>query len=138
MYRRPNRKNELLSEVNVLNLVDVMLCVLIIFILVAPILEQGIAVRLPAASSSRIDTSPESLTVSIAPPGMIYLNDRRITLDELGDRMASAARANPETGVTIRADGTIRYEEVVKVLDAVRNSGLTRIGIATRPAPRER
>jgi biopolymer transport protein ExbD len=136
MYRRPKRTSDLLSEVNVLNLVDVMLCVLIIFILVAPILEQGIAVRLPAASSSRIDTSSDNLTVSIAPPGMIYLNDRRITLDELGQRMAGAARANPETAVTIRADGTIRYEEVVKILDEIRGSGLTRIGIATRPSER--
>ncbi len=136
MYRRPNRKNQLLSEVNVLNLVDVMLVLLIIFILVAPILEQGIAIRLPAASSSRIDSSPDTLTVSIAPPGMIYLNDQRITLDELGGRMAQTARINPETAVTLRADGTIRYEEVVKVLDEIRNSGLTRIGVATRPAPR--
>jgi len=137
MYRRPNRKTGLMSEVNVLNLVDVMLVLLIIFILVAPILEQGIAIRLPPASSSRIDSSPDTLTVSIAPPGMIYLNDRRITLDELGERMARTARVNPETAVTLRADGTIRYEEVVKVLDEIRNSGLTRIGVATRPAPRE-
>lgn len=136
MYRRPKRTADLMSEVNVLNLVDVMLCVLIIFILVAPILEHGIAVRLPAAASSRIDSSSDNLTVSIAPPGMIYLNDQRITLDELGARMAEAARVNPETAVTLRADGTIRYEEVVKVLDEIRNSGLTRIGVATRPAAR--
>lgn len=136
MYRRPKRTSDLLSEVNVLNLVDVMLVLLIIFILVAPILEHGIAVRLPAAASSRIDSSPERLTVSIAPPGMIYLNDQRITLDELRERMSSTARVNPETAVTLRADGTIRYEEVVKVLDEIRNSGLTRIGIATKPAGR--
>jgi len=136
MYRRPKRTSDLLSEVNVLNLVDVMLVLLIIFILVAPILEHGIALRLPAASSSRIDSSAERITVSIAPPGMIYLNDRRITLDELGARMAQAARINPETAVTLRADGTIRYEEVVKVLDEIRNSGLTRIGVATKPAGR--
>lgn len=134
MYRRPDRKNKLMSEVNVINLVDVMLVLLILFILVAPILEQGISLRLPAAAPSRIDSASDMLTVSIAPPGMIYLNDQRITLDELGDRMAQTARNNPETAVTLRADGTIRYEEVVKVLNEIRNSGLTRIGIATRPA----
>ena len=122
-----------MSEVNVLNLVDVMLVLLIIFILVAPILEHGIAVRLPAATSSRIESSREILTVTIAPPGMIYLNDRRVTLDELRDQMNRTARVNPEAAVTIRADGTIRYEEVIKVLDEIRNSGLSRIGIATRP-----
>lgn len=134
MYRRPKRTSDLLSEVNVLNLVDVMLCILIIFILVAPILEHGISVRLPPASTSQIDSSTERLTVSISPPGMIYLNDQRITLDELRERMVQTARINPETSVTLRGDGTIQYEEVVKVLDEIRNSGLTRIGIATRPA----
>lgn len=52
MYRRPDRKNKLMSEVNVINLVDVMLVLLILFILVAPILEQGISLRLPAAAPS--------------------------------------------------------------------------------------
>ncbi len=136
MYRRPKRTSDLLSEVNVLNLVDVMLCVLIIFILVAPILEHGISVRLPPASASQIDSPSERLTVSIAPPGMIYLNDQRVTLDELRQRMNSTARINPETSVTLRADGSVQYEEVVKVLDEIRGSGLTRIGVATRPAER--
>ena len=136
MYRRPKRSSDLMSEINVLNLVDVMLVLLIIFILVAPILEHGIAISLPASTSSRIESSREILTVSIAPPGMIYLNDQRVTLDELRERMDRTARVNPEAAVTIRADGTIRYEEVIKVLDEIRNSGLSRIGIATRPAER--
>ncbi len=136
MYRRPKRSSDLMSEINVLNLVDVMLVLLIIFILVAPILEHGIAISLPASTSSRIESSREILTVSIAPPGMIYLNDQRVTLDELRERMDRTARTNPDAAVTIRADGTIRYEEVIKVLDEIRNSGLSRIGIATRPTER--
>ncbi len=136
MYRRPKRSSDLMSEINVLNLVDVMLVLLIIFILVAPILEHGIAISLPASTSSRIESSREILTVSIAPPGMIYLNDQRVTLDELRERMDRTTRTNPDAAVTIRADGTIRYEEVIKVLDEIRNSGLSRIGIATRPTER--
>ena len=73
------------------------------------------------------------MTVSIAPPGKIYLNEKRVTLDELSSRLEQTARVNPETPLTLRADAKIRYEEVVKVLDTIRNSGLTRIGIATRP-----
>ncbi len=125
-----------MGEINVLNLVDVMLVLLIIFILVAPILEHGIAISLPASTSSRIESSREILTVSIAPPGMIYLNDQRVTLDELRERLNRTARVDPEAAVTIRADGAIRYEEVIKVLDEIRNSGLSRIGIATRPVER--
>ena len=133
MYRRPKQKSDLLSEVNVLNLVDVMLVLLIIFILVAPIMEHGIDVRLPTSTPSKIKSSEESLTVSIAPPGKIYLNDQRVTLDELRERLTGIALSNPETPLTLRADAKIRYEEVIKVLDGIRNSGLTRIGIATRP-----
>ena len=133
MYRRPKRKSDVLSEVNVLNLVDVMLVLLIIFILVAPIMEHGIDVRLPKSSPSKIKSSEESMTVSIAPPGKIYLNEIRVTLDELKTRIEQTARVNPETPITLRADAQIRYEEVIKVLDTIRNSGLTRIGIATRP-----
>ncbi len=133
MYRRPKQKSDLLSEVNVLNLVDVMLVLLIIFILVAPIMEHGIDVRLPTSTPSKIKSSEESLTVSIAPPGKIYLNNQRVTLDELRERLTGIALSNPETPLTLRADAKIRYEEVIKVLDGIRNSGLTRIGIATRP-----
>jgi biopolymer transport protein ExbD len=133
MYRRPKQKSDLLSEVNVLNLVDVMLVLLIIFILVAPIMEHGIDVRLPTSTPSKIKSSEESLTVSLAPPGKIYLNDQRVTLDELRERLTGIALSNPETPLTLRADAKIRYEEVIKVLDGIRNSGLTRIGIATRP-----
>ncbi len=131
--RRRRQKSEVLAEVNVLNLVDVMLVLLIIFILVAPIMEHGIDVRLPKSSPSKIKSSEESMTVSIAPPGKIYLNEKRVTLDELSSRLEQTALVNPETPLTLRADAKIRYEEVVKVLDTIRNSGLTRIGIATRP-----
>jgi len=110
-----------------------MLVLLIIFILVAPIMEHGIDVRLPTSSPSKIKSSEEILTVSIAPPGKIYLNNQRVTLDELRERLTGIALTNPETPLTLRADAKIRYEEVIKVLDGIRNSGLTRIGIATRP-----
>ncbi len=110
-----------------------MLVLLIIFILVAPIMEHGIDVRLPASTPSKIKSSEESITVSIAPPGKIYLNNQRVTLDELREQLIRISRINPKTPLTLRADAKIRYEEVIKVLDGIRNSGLTRIGIATRP-----
>jgi len=119
--------------VNVLNLVDVMLVLLIIFILIAPIMEHGIDVRLPTSSPAKISGQKENVTVSIAPPGKIYLNDRRVTLDELLEQLTTIARTDPETSVVLRADDKLDYGEVIKVLDGIRKSGLTRIGIATRP-----
>lgn len=133
MIRRDRQDKKILSEINVINLVDVMLVLLIIFILVAPIMEHGIDVRLPATTPSKIQASEESLTVSIAPPGKIYLNNRRVTIDELKQKLEEVARVNPETSLALRADEKLDYGVVITVLDGIRNSGLTRIGIATRP-----
>jgi len=121
------------NEINVINLVDVMLCVLVAFILAAPIMEQGIDVRLPVAKPSKIKAQEDSLTVSVSPPGKIYLNDQRVTLDELKQRLQTVAGTNPEATVVLRADEELNYGVVIKVLDGIRNSGLNRIGVATRP-----
>jgi biopolymer transport protein TolR len=128
-----SENKKILSEINVINLVDVMLVLLIIFILVAPIMEHGIDVRLPATTPSEIRTPEDSLTVSLAPPGKIYLNNQRVTIDELKEKLREIARVNPETSLILRADEKLDYGLVIKVLDGIRNSGLNRIGIATRP-----
>lgn len=124
---------QVISEINIINLVDVMMVLLVIFILIAPIMEHGISVRLPASSSAKIQSSPDNLTISIAPPGKIYLNNRRVTLDELQQRLADIARVTPDTPLILRAGEKLNYGIVVKVLDSIRQSGLNRIGIATRP-----
>ncbi len=127
------KKRGLMSEVNVINLVDVMLVLLIIFILVAPIIEHGISIRLPETRPARIERPEDSLTVSVSPPGRIFIGNQRVTLDELQERLREVARVNPEISVTFRADEKLDYGLVVKVLDGIRNSGVTRIGIATKP-----
>ena len=136
MNSRFREDKRILSEINVINLVDVMLVLLIIFILVAPIMEHGIDVRLPASSPSRIQSTEDSLTVSIAPPGKIYLDNRRVTIDELKQRLGEIARFNPDTPLILRAEDSLDYGVVIRVLDEIRNSGLSRIGIATRPGSR--
>jgi len=138
MIRKPRVKSDILAEINVLNLVDVMLVLLIIFILVAPIMEHGIDVKLPDSSPSRIQPTEESLTVTIAPPGRIYLDNQRITLDELRQRLQRVSAVNPEVPVTLRADAKLDYGTVIKVLDSIKESGIFRIGIATIPAARSR
>lgn len=128
---KANRR--VISEINIINLVDVMMVLLIIFILIAPIMEHGIDVRLPASSSSKIQSTPDSLTVSIAPPGKIYLNNQRVTLDELQKKLTDIARVSPDTPLVLRAGEKLNYGTVIKVLDRIRHSGLSQIGIATRP-----
>lgn len=123
-------EHKLSAEINVTNLVDVTLVLLIIFILVAPVMEQGISVQLPKTSPQKMEL-PESLTVSIGKKGALFLGENQVSLPQLQFRLKQTAEANAETPVIVRADKSIRYETLVQVLDEIRTAGLTKLGMAT-------
>jgi biopolymer transport protein ExbD len=119
------------TTMNVTALVDVLLVTLIIFMLVSPTLEHGIDVQLPAAKPYKM-VANKPVLVSIAKPGTLFFNNQQVTEAQLRSRRAEAARANPETPVVLRGDTGIGYGDLIRVLDLVRGSGLTNIGLATR------
>lgn len=123
---------ELVSDINVTSLVDVMMTLLIIFIIVAPMLEQGIDITLPTAEPKRIDMT-SVLTISVADNERVYLEGQRVTMDELTERLANVYAAREDVAVLVKADTDLRYGRVVEVLDAVRGTGITRLAMATRP-----
>jgi len=133
--RRRKREYHLdvVSDINVTSLVDVMMTLLIIFIIVAPMIEQGIDVNLPTAEPKRIDVS-EVLTIAVAENGRVYLENQRVTLEELEERLSNIHAAREEVAVMIKADTDLRYGRVVEVLDTVRGVGITRLAMATKPA----
>jgi biopolymer transport protein TolR len=124
---------DLVSEINVTSLVDVMMTLLIIFIIVAPMIEQGIDINLPTADPKRIDVA-EVLTISVADNERVYLEGQRVTLEELGERLANVHAAREDVAVLIKADTDLRYGKVVEVLDTVRGVGISRLAMATKPA----
>lgn len=119
------------TTMNVTALVDVLLVTLIIFMLVSPTLEHGIDVQLPVAKPYKM-TAAKPVLVSLSKPGALFFNNRQVTEAELRTRLGEAARANPDTPVVLRGDAGIPYGELIRVLDVVRGSGLTNIGLATR------
>lgn len=119
------------ADINMTNLVDVCLVLLIIFILVAPVMEQGISIQLPKTSVQKMQM-PESLTVSIGKNGELFLADRQLTLDELQAKLKVVAENAPETPVIVRADKDIRYERLMEVMDRIRTAGLSKLGMATQ------
>jgi len=123
---------ELVSDINVTSLVDVMMTLLIIFIIVAPMIEQGIDVTLPTADPKRIDVS-EVVSVLVSENERIYLEGQRVTIEELEDRLSSIHAARPETPVLVKADTDLLYGSVIDVLNAVRAAGITRLAMATKP-----
>ena len=135
MGRRRKRQYDLdlVSDINVTSLVDVMMTLLIIFIIVAPMLEQGIDITLPTADPKRIDVA-ETLTISVSENERVYLEGQRVTLEELTERLSNVHAAREDVAVLIKADTDLRYGRVVEVLDTVRGVGISRLAMATKPA----
>jgi len=126
-----NNNDELLSNINVTSLVDVTLVILIIFILIAPIMEQGISLTLPKATSAKIK-SKEALTIEVDKNGQIFLDSLPVSLSIFESRIKSIASFNKDQAILIRADQNNKYGDIVRIIDIIKFSGLTKLGILTQ------
>ena len=126
------RQARALAEINVTPLVDVMLVLLIISMLAAPMLQQGIPLELPETeTASRIEDS--RVVVSVNRDLKLRINDRPVHYDLLEERMAALALSNPTETVYIRADKMLPYGEVLLVMDRIRKAGITSVALVTVP-----
>lgn len=129
----PSRDSTTISQINVTPLVDVMLVLLVIFMVTAPIIQQGVQVNLPQATAAAISGTDELLVVSIAKNGRIYLNDNVMTLDELGAKMRAIRTNLAGKQVYVRADQDVRYGLVMQTIAELKQAGIDRVGMVTRP-----
>jgi biopolymer transport protein TolR len=128
-----SRESTTISQINVTPLVDVMLVLLVIFMVTAPIIQQGVQVNLPQAKAAAIPGTDELLVVSIAKNGKIYLNDNVMTLDELGTKMRAIRTNLADKQVYVRADQDVRYGLVMQTIAELKQAGVDRVGMVTRP-----
>ena len=128
-----SRDSTTISQINVTPLVDVMLVLLVIFMVTAPIIQQGVQVNLPQAKAAAIPGTDELLVVSIAKNGKIYLNDNVMTLDELGAKMRAIRSNLADKQVYVRADQDVRYGLVMQTIAELKQAGIDRVGMVTRP-----
>lgn len=128
-----SRDSTTISQINVTPLVDVMLVLLVIFMVTAPIIQQGVQVNLPQAKAAAIPGTDELLVVSIAKNGRIYLNDNVMTLDELGAKMRAIRTNVADKQVYVRADQDVRYGLVMQTIAELKQAGIDRVGMVTRP-----
>jgi biopolymer transport protein TolR len=125
---------QLMADINVTPLVDVMLVLLIIFMVTAPMMMQGIDVKLPETSAPSIPSEEERLVVTVAADRKIYINEYAVDLDTLGPKLAAIYRNQQgHQGVFLRADETIPYGFVVQVMATIRSNGIEKIGMVTEP-----
>lgn len=129
------RDGTTIAQINVTPLVDVMLVLLVIFMVTAPIIQQGVSVELPKTRAAALTAAEAPLVVGIAKDGKIYLNDNPIALEELRGKLVAIAQARPDHQVLLRADRSVPYGEVVRVIAAVKEAGVSRLGMVTEPPP---
>jgi biopolymer transport protein TolR len=127
-----------IAQINVTPLVDVMLVLLVIFMVTAPIIQQGVQVNLPQAKAGAIPGSEELLVVTIAKNGKVNLNDNPLTLAELGDKLRAIRRLQADKQVYLRADQDVRYGLVMKAVAEIKQAGIERLGMVTRPSSDEK
>lgn len=131
------RSTDSISQINVTPLVDVMLVLLVIFMVTAPILQQGIAVNLPRVRAGALTGSEEQLVVTVTARGAVALNDVVLKVPQLQEKLGAIVRERPDRKVFLRADAEVRYGEVMKVMASIQEAGVQRLGMVTTP-PSER
>jgi biopolymer transport protein TolR len=122
-----------ISDINVTPLVDVMLVLLIIFMVTAPILHQGVSVELPKVAAGPLAGAEEQLVVNVAKTGQVFLNDTPYTLPELTQKLRAIAEQGRDRTLYVRADQAVPYGQVMRAMAAVRAAGLVRVGLVTEP-----
>jgi len=121
-----------LSDINVTPFVDVMLVLLVIFMVTAPMLSQGLPVNLPQAPAQAL-VSQKPLVVSINRDQAIYLDDRPVGLNDLARAVAPLSQENKGLEVLLKSDREVPYGLVVQVMSALSQAGVEKLGIVTAP-----
>jgi biopolymer transport protein TolR len=131
-----------LTEINVTPLVDVMLVLLIIFMVTAPLIQQGVDVNLPQARAQQVKAEEQKLVLSIKADKSLYLgtDDKpaRIPLDDLEEKLRANARVARDRELYLMADRSLPYGYVVEVMAAVQRAGVTNLGMITNPNPSQK
>lgn len=128
-----------LHEINITPLLDLAFVLLIIFMITTPLLEQKITIDLPESrpTPAEEEIDPKSVKqIAIDEVGRIYLDEERVEIGDLEHRLIAFKNADKNAAVSLRADANLRYQQIVHVLDAIRESGV-KLGLATVPETRK-
>ncbi len=140
--RKPLRRKPM-SEINVVPYIDVMLVLLVIFMVTAPLMTQGIKVDLPEAASGplEVDDDEPMLVVSVKDDGTYYMNlgeeEEPVPLSEIGTRTQKVLAANPDIKVLVEGDKSLAYGVIVDLMNTLQASGAVSVGLITQPPKSE-
>lgn len=125
--------DRLMSDINVTPFVDVMLVLLVIFMVTAPMMMQGVDVSLPKTTSEPLIAKKENLIITINTKNQIFINDYQVDLDYLQEKLKKILEGRENREVYLRADQKIPYGFVVSVMAEVKAAGVDKLGMVTEP-----
>ncbi|HBA88981.1 MAG TPA: protein TolR [Geobacter sp.] len=134
---RENGDRGTMSQINVTPLVDVMLVLLVIFMVTAPMMQQGVQVNLPKADTKALAPKEDTLVVSVEQSGKTYINTSEISPDQLKDKLTSMLAGREKREVFLKADSAVPYGDVVRVMAQIKGAGVERLGMVTE-SPQKR
>jgi biopolymer transport protein TolR len=125
------------SDINVTPFVDVLLVLLIIFMITAPMMMQGVDVDLPEATNESLPAQEEKLIISINKDGQIFISDYEVSLDSLGEKLQKVLEGRQNKEVYLKGDKTVPYGVVVRVMSELTAAGIDNLGMVTNPVGTE-
>jgi biopolymer transport protein TolR len=129
---------QMMSDINVTPLVDVMLVLLIIFMVTAPMMMQGVDVSLPEATAEPLESEKEHLIVTIDTKNQVFINDFQVTVDGLREKLEKILEGRSDREVFLKADKDISYGTVVQVMASIKGAGVEKLGMVTEPSEFEK
>lgn len=129
--------NDTMSEINVTPFVDVMLVLLVIFMVTAPMMTQGMMVELPKAEANSLPQSEKQLNLSVTEDGQFYINKEPLSSTEMQTKLSALAQVSSDRDVLINADGRVPYQKVAELMSIATQAGFTKIGMITQPGGTE-
>ncbi len=124
-----------ISTINVTPLVDVMLVLLVIFMVTAPILQQGVELELPQETIAPIEGDGEQLVVSIDKAGIVYVGESNaVEIKNIGQKLKAILERRQDKRVFVKADKNVPYGKVMAVMGAMRRNGIFKVGLITEPS----
>ncbi|NTV49828.1 MAG: protein TolR [Geobacteraceae bacterium] len=129
-----NNNRAVMAEINVTPLVDVMLVLLVIFMVTAPMMQQGVQVNLPKAETKAMTPAEESIVVSVDKNNKVFIDKDEVPAGELRTRLSTMVSTRAKKEVFLKADAGVPYGEVVRTMADIKGAGIERLGMVTEPA----
>lgn len=126
-------RNGAMSQINVTPFVDVMLVLLIIFMVTAPMMQQGLQVNLPKTQSKSLTADQETVVVTVDRSGRVFINSTESSHKDLGARLVELFSSREKKEVFLKADKDVPYGEVVRTMAEIKGAGIERLGMMTEP-----